>query len=43
MEASPAGGMSISGQLRLLDRSGSLLGVADARGNGVLHPFVVLV
>lgn len=30
-------------QLRLLDPSGSLLGIAEARENGVLHPVIVLV
>lgn len=30
-------------QLRLLDPSGGLLGIAEARENGVLHPVIVLV
>jgi tRNA pseudouridine55 synthase len=30
-------------QLRMLDPSGGLLGIAEARENGVLHPVIVLV
>ena len=32
-----------NGRARLLDSAGSLLGIAEARGNGLLHPVIVLV
>jgi len=32
-----------SGRLRLLDPSGALLGIAESRENGLLHPVIVLV
>jgi tRNA pseudouridine55 synthase len=37
------GGMSGGDRLRLLDGAGSLLGLAEPRANGLLHPVVVLV
>ncbi len=41
--SSAPGGMSAGDRLRLLDGVGSLLGLAEPRGNGLLHPVVVLV
>ncbi len=41
--SSPPGEMSGGDRLRLLDGVGSLLGLAEPRGNGLLHPVVVLV
>lgn len=40
--AGPAGSSS-AGQLRLLDREGSLVALAERREDGLLHPVVVLV
>jgi tRNA pseudouridine55 synthase len=36
-------GVGAEGQLRLLGPSGALLGIAEARANGLLHPVIVLV
>ena len=41
--SSTPGGVSGGDRLRLLDGVGSLLGLAEPRGNGLLHPVVVLV
>ena len=43
-EAAAASGEGADGRrLRLLDRGGGLLGLAESRGDGLLHPVVVLV
>jgi tRNA pseudouridine55 synthase len=41
--AGTSGEASKRGQLRLIDRAGALLGLAESRDDGLLHPVVVLV
>ena len=42
-DVSGPAGVSATGRTRLLDPAGMLLGIAESRGNGLLHPVIVLV